>query len=113
MRNVRGEGSRATSYTPVFYADGQGVSFSSGRSYQVLVCARYTLVDLKGVVLSGQSHPRGHQSANLRGDRFELAVTQDPQRRRQPATFSVRLRIPRVHYDRTTRGLHGRFDVRR
>jgi len=113
VRNARGEGSRATSYTPVFYADGQGVSFSSGRSYQALVCARYTLVDLKGVVLGGQSHPRGHGSTNLRGDRFELTVTEDSRRRRQPATFSVRLRIPRVHYDRTTRSMHGRLDVKR
>jgi len=113
VRNARGEGSGATSRTAVVYADGQGVSFSSSRSYQALVCARYTLVDLKGVVLSGQSHPRGHRSATLRGDKFELTVTADPRRRRQPATFSVRLRIPRMHYDRISRGLRGRLDVRR
>jgi len=62
-------------------------------------------------------HPdaKAAQTVNrvLRGDKFELTVTEDPRRRRQPATFSVRLRIPRVHYDRTTRGLHGRLDVRR
>jgi len=113
VRNVRGEGSRATSRTPVFYADGQQVSFYSSRSYVSLVCARYTLVDLTGTVIFSQPSARGHHGVNLRGDRFELTVREEPRRRRQPVTYDLRLRIPRIHYDRTAKRLVGTLLIKR
>ncbi len=113
LRNVFGEGSRATSSTPLFFSDGRLVAFYSSRSYRSLACGRYTLFDVRGVIIGGGTNLRGRRHTNLRGDAFRVRVTRDAARRRQPLTFSVRVEIPRIGFDRTYHHLRGAVDILR
>jgi len=113
LRNVGGEGSRARSDTPLFFSDGRLVAFYSSKSYRSLACGRYTLIDVRGVIAFGGTNLRGTRHINLRGDAFRVRVTRDAPRRRHPLTFSVRVEIPRIGFDRTYRHLRGAIDIPR
>jgi len=119
LRNVFGEGSRAVSRTPLFFSDGRLVAFLGGQpsrtgwSYRFLACGRYTLIDLRGAIFAGETNLRGRRHTDLRGDSFRVRVTRDAVRRRQPLTFSVRVEIPRIGFDRTYHRLRGSVDIPR
>jgi len=113
LRNVGREGSRATSKTALFFSGSVRVSFYASRSYHYLACGRYTLLDVRGVIVSGGTVPRGKRHVNPRGDTFRVRVTRDPLQRRKPVTFSVRVEIPRLRFDQTYRRLRGAIDIRR
>ncbi len=119
LRNVFGEGSRAVSRTPLFFSDGRLVAFlggqpiRSGWSYRSLACGPRTLLDLRGAIFAGVTNLRGRRHTDLRGDAFRVRVTRDATRRRQPLTFSVRVEIPRIGFDRTYHGLRGAVDILR
>jgi len=42
-----------------------------------------------------------------------VRVTRDPLQRRQPVSFSVRVEIPRIGFDRTYHHLRGSVDIPR
>ncbi len=107
LRDVGGEGSAASSRAPLTYADGTRIALTAAPIYQLLTCRRSALLEAKGVVLSGRSHPAGHQSIDLRGMRFVLKLTSTPGAR----TYIMRLSISLIHYDRTTTGLSGTLFV--
>jgi len=113
LRNVGREGSRATSRTSLFFSDGRLIAFYSSRSYRSLACGRDTLIDVRGVIAFGGTNLRGGRHTNLRGDAFRVRVTRAVARRRQPLTFSVRVEIPRIGFDRTYHRLRGAVDVLR
>jgi len=128
LRNVRGEGSAAVSRTPLFFADGRGVTFHSTRSYRVLICGVVTLVDVQGTIHDGSATVGSRRHAihiNLRGASFELRVKRDPQRghpRRghvPPPTYNVQVRISgpnrahRYSLYLAYAGLRGSFDIHR
>ncbi len=119
LRNVGGEGSRAVSRTSLFFSDGRLVAFFGGQpsrtgwSYRFLACGVRTLLDLRGVIFGGETDLRGRRHTDLQGDAFRVRVTRDARRPRQPFTFSVRVEIPRIGFDRTYHHLRGSVDVRR
>ena len=128
LRNVRGEGSPAVSRTPLFFADGRGVTFHSNRSYRLLICGVVTLVDVQGTIHDGSANVGSRRHSvhiNLRGASFELRVKRAPQRghaRRghvPPPTYNVQVRISgpnrahRYSLYLAYAGLRGSFDIRR
>ena len=119
LRNVGGEGARAVSEAPLFFSDGRLVAFyggqpsRSGWSYRSLACGPHTLLDLRGAILVGVTNLRGQRHTDLRGDSFRVRVTRDAVRPRQPFTFSVRMEIPRIGFDRTYHRLRGAVDILR
>jgi len=119
LRNVGGEGSRAVSCTSLFFSDGRLAAFfggqpgRSGWAFRSLACGRRTLLDLRGAVFEGETNLRGRRHTDLRGDAFRVRVTRDAAPSRQPFTFSVRVEIPRIGFDRAYHGLRGAVDVLR
>jgi len=113
LRNVSRERSPATSRTSLFFSDGRLVGFYSSKSYQSLACGRYTLIDVRGVIAWGATDLPGKRHINLLGDIFRVRVTRDRVRDLHPLTFSVRVDIPRLRFDRTYRGLRGSVDMQR
>jgi len=113
LRNVSQEGSAATSRTSLFLSDGRLVGFYSSKSYQSLACGRYTLIDVRGVIAWGATNLPGKQHINLLGDIFRVRVTRDRARDVRPLTFSVRVEIPRLRFDRTYHALRGSVDMQR
>jgi len=113
LRTTRGEGSRAVSSTPLFFSDGRLVAFFSYRSYRSLACGIRTRIDVRGTIAFGTTNVRGKRHIYLRGAAFRLRVTRDPLHRKRPTTFSVRVQIPVIGFDRTYRRLRGVIDVQR
>ncbi len=113
LRTTREEGSRAVSSTPLFFSDGRLVAFFSYRSYPYLACGVRTRIDVRGTIAFGTTNVRGKRHIYLRGAAFRLRVTRDPLHRKRPTTFSVRVQIPVIGFDRTYRGLRGVIDVQR
>ena len=111
--NVGREGSRAVSRTTLFFSDGRLAAFYSSTSYRSLACGRRMLVDVRGVIVGGETNLRGRRHTDLHGDSFRVRVTRDAVRPRTPLIFNVRVEIPRIGFDRTYHGLRGTVDVRR
>ncbi len=124
VEGVRGAGRRITSRTPLFVDDGHGTLFFSTKSYTGLVCGRTTLLALSGTVRHGSGvDQRRHRHANkpvsLVGARFRVVVTQRTitvpaprghSRRGRASTrvvYDLQVLLPRLGYDKTTRGLQG------
>lgn len=121
---MRGAGRRITSRTPLFVDDGHGTLFFSTKSYTGLVCGRTTLLALSGTVRHGSSvdqrrHHHANKPVSLVGARFRVVVTQRTitvpaprghSRRGRASTrvvYDLQVLLPRLGYDKTTRGLQG------
>jgi len=110
-RSVHGHTSAAATHrvqTTVVFDNGQGIRLTAGPLVATLACDHLAPAPLHGNARAGSAR-RDRRQVSLRGAAFTLTIQQERTRQRghAGATYSLRVQIPRIHYDRTFTRLKG------